>query len=291
MQLLTNKNFTIVRQLSDPSTSGTTYYVRAVVRNAYTDAILATLNMADKGSLSQRFTVPWTVPADPSGEGFYVSIITSVYSDPGYTTKSADYGEEENTYLVADRQVLRAGGFSGGGNGGGLSRRDVRDVFQEEFAKIAESIKPEKPQNIEFPEQKEYDGRFDDVIKAVNGLKESIKPAEKIKLEPITKALVEIKRLAESIKSGMPKLDLSPVLDALKEKGENDELTAAEMKDIISNLENSLVGMIKTCVGDAIKNTNFVTSFITHAASGKENTTQNKESQVIPPEDLSKLTG
>src|SRR3954451_7251835 len=91
--------FTVVRQIANHLDADTNY-VRAVIRNAYTDAIVATLDLDNKGG--QRFTKNWRVPADPSGQGFYVSIVTSVYTDAGYTTKNENYGDEENTYFVSD---------------------------------------------------------------------------------------------------------------------------------------------------------------------------------------------
>ncbi len=79
------KSFTVVRQIANHLDSAT-YYVRAVIRNAYTDELIETLDLTSRGS--QRFSKNWQVPADPSGEGFYISIVTSVYTDSGYTTKS-----------------------------------------------------------------------------------------------------------------------------------------------------------------------------------------------------------
>lgn len=100
MQLHPRESFTITRQLNNPYITDT-FYVRAVIRNAKTDSILDTVDLTDK--TGQRFTKVWTVPADVSGQGFWISIITSVYTDSGYTTKSENYGDEENTYLVQDR--------------------------------------------------------------------------------------------------------------------------------------------------------------------------------------------
>ena len=112
LQLHPREQFTITRQLQDPYISGT-FYVRAVIRNAKTDATLDTLDLDDK--TNQRFTKAWSVPADVSGQGFWISIITSVYTDSGYTTKSENYGDEENTYLIQDRFNHNLGGGVGGG--------------------------------------------------------------------------------------------------------------------------------------------------------------------------------
>jgi hypothetical protein len=103
MQLHPREQFTLTRQLNDPAIV-TAFYVRAVIRNAKTDTIIDTVNLTDK--TGQRFTKQWLVPADPSGQGFWISIVTSVYTDSGYTTKSTDYGDEACSYLVQERYVF-----------------------------------------------------------------------------------------------------------------------------------------------------------------------------------------
>lgn len=113
MQLNPRESFTIVRQIED-HTDSATYYVRAVIRNAKTDALIETINLTDRGSL--RFSESWLVPADGSGQGFWVSILTSVYTDSGYTTKSENYGDKMETYLVQDRVNVNLGGIGGGGS-------------------------------------------------------------------------------------------------------------------------------------------------------------------------------
>ncbi len=101
MQLNPLENFTITRQLQDPAITDT-FYVRVVIRNAKLDTIIDTLDLTDQGG--QRFTKVWKVPADVSGQGFWISTVTSVYTDSGHTTKSTDYGDEERTYLIQARE-------------------------------------------------------------------------------------------------------------------------------------------------------------------------------------------
>jgi len=103
IQLHPKETFTIVRQIED-HTDSSTYYVQAVVRNAKTDALLATINLDDKGD--RRFSKTYIVPADPSGEGVWISILTSVYTDSGYTTKSGSYADKMESYLVQARPVF-----------------------------------------------------------------------------------------------------------------------------------------------------------------------------------------
>ena len=198
MTLFTANNFTVVRQIAN-HTDTATYYVRAVIRNAYTDTILDTLDLTDKGS--QRFKKDWKVPADPSGQGFYISIITSVYEDSGYTTKSASYGDEENTYLVADRVL--------GGRGGtasisfGIS--DIRRVIKEELDKV------EKPEPMDMPEMpKMPEMKWEDILSAISEVGNKIEPPEKINLTPLHTHLTKIENAIIS-KEITPATDLTGV--------------------------------------------------------------------------------
>src|SRR5574337_612585 len=100
MQLEPREYFTIARGLED-YTDSTTYYVRAVIRNARTDALIDTVNLTDNGN--RRFTKAWQVPADPSGLGFYIIVTTTVYTDSGYTTKAENYLERFEEHLVQNR--------------------------------------------------------------------------------------------------------------------------------------------------------------------------------------------
>lgn len=101
IQLNPREIFTIARGLPD-HTDSTTYYVRAVVRNAKTDAVIETINLTDSGD-HHRYTYNWQVPPDVSGLGTYITIAISVYSDSGYTTKTEAYGDQLDTYLIQER--------------------------------------------------------------------------------------------------------------------------------------------------------------------------------------------
>lgn len=119
----------ILRKLGD-HTDLTTYYVRAVVRNSISGEIIETINLIDSGSNSRRFYKLYEVPSDISGQGFYIDIETSVYSDSGYTTKASTYTDDLEQYLVFDRMPKSSGG-------GGV------DVDYKKIEKIlAEMMKP-----------------------------------------------------------------------------------------------------------------------------------------------------
>jgi hypothetical protein len=143
MQLNPGEHFVITHQIGD-HTDSTTYYVQAVVRNARTDATIATVNLTDRGS--QRFSEEWQVPQDPSGQGFYISITTTVYTDSNYSAKSALYSEEQERLLIQTRPNPNLG--YGGGGGGHIGGDEVN------YKKIKKIVKEEIAQ-IKFPKQKE----------------------------------------------------------------------------------------------------------------------------------------
>jgi len=129
MTLNPGEYFTIVRQLPDPNDSAT-YYVRAEIRNARTDELIETVALADRGS--RRFSQPWKVPFDTTGLGFYISVLTAVYTDPSYTTPSDVYSQEIQTYLV-DNRFRNLGG---GGGGDSVDYKKLAKVLHDELSKI-----------------------------------------------------------------------------------------------------------------------------------------------------------
>jgi len=244
--------FPLVRQIAN-HTDGTVYYVRAVIRNAAGDIIDA-VNLASQGG--QRYQASWRVPADTSGQGAYISVVTSVYVDSGYTSKSENYGDEETTYLIFDR-VMPA--MRGGG--GGLARRDVRDVIREELAKLPQ---PEKIEIIpDFPEMK-----WGDVLSNIAYLADAVEklPKEQTSLEPLKAPLEAIKRAIEE-KPVTKAADLSSVVSAITELkaqvvelGKEQNLSADELRNYMEGMEQTLSEKIATSVTEAVEQTEFVTT-------------------------------
>jgi len=220
-------NFTVVRQIANHLDSAT-YYVRAVIRNAYTDEILKTLNLTDKGS--QRFKGDWLVPADPSGQGFYISIVTSVYTDNGYTTKSENYGDEENTYLVQNRVLF--GGTGGGGAGVDYTR--IKDILSKEVSKI--------PEMIDVPDYSTYLEALRNKINAVSKDVAKI-PTERVDLGEVLGGIAQI-LVAINDKAVTPPTDIQPIINAIASLEQTTGVTARELANIILTLEDSMVGSI-----------------------------------------------
>lgn len=184
MQLEPREYFTIVRQIENHLDAGT-YYVRAKIRNARTDVLLDTVTLTDQGSL--RFSTPWQVPADVSGQGFYIAILTEVFTDSGFTSKSPDYGDKMDVYLVQTRAK-----HGGGGGGTEVDYKKIEKMIDE---KLSTSIKT-------------LSALIDSVQKSIKGIK-----IPQTDLEQVTKPL---EKLAESIAAiKIPVTDLSSVLSGI----------------------------------------------------------------------------
>lgn len=269
LTLQPQKNFTVVRQIAN-HTDSATYYVQAVIRNAYTDDIIDTLQLTDKGG--QRFKKDWRVPADPSGEGFFISIVTSVYTDSGYTTKSDNYGDEETTYLVIDR--LRSGGGGSGvinTGGGKLSAADVRRIMREELGKIEE--KPEKHEKApETPvERPEIPMRWDEVIVAIKELGEAIKGIKQPDLD-LSPVLSSIKSIENAIadKEVTPPTDLNPILDRINEFKESDDVDMQEIRDLFNTNNEVMVKVIAHVINTEFGKKEFRAEIVAKAHDVKE---------------------
>lgn len=222
MILRPQRNFTVVRQLAN-HLDASTYYVRAVIRDSYTDEILATLNLDDKGG--QRFTKSWLVAPDPSGLGRDISIVSSVYTDSGYTTKSENYGDEENGYLIEANNLIGRGG------GSGIDAYTVRKIVKEELEKV-----------IKEPEKVVFD--YDRILQAIP--QPTIQ--EPVDLSPVLKAIknkkIDLEPVIQKIEEN--KVDIAPVLETLKEMNEEvEEEDDEEKEDTIEPVLKALADILK----------------------------------------------
>lgn len=228
MYLIANKNFTVVRQIANHLDS-TNYYVEAVIRNAFTDEIITKLDLENKGD--QRYKKDWKVPVVSSGQSYYISIVTSVYTDAEHTSKSPDYGDEEMTLQVAPTDL--ATNTNGGGTtyvGETISTEDIKDLIRSEF---------EKQKPIEIPPQIETD--LSGVLKAIKEVDNKIKPViiPKVDLRPIKSALDALKSSIEAIK--IPELDISPIIKKIDEIDENDNIDKEELKHLFKEAVTIIV--------------------------------------------------
>jgi len=226
------EQFAIVRQLQDHTDSGT-YYVRAVVRNSRTDAVIDTVNLTDR--TNRRFTALWQVIADTSGQGLFVDICTSVYTDSGYTTKSENYGDESETYLIDNRQKA-----TGGGASGDVDYKKIKKMLSEAIS----TIKIPDQKEIEMPEYPETDlSMVHEQLESIISLVTAIPLPEKVDLQPVLDAIdMSEDRIRQSVLDipEAPKVDFEPVLEAIKKM---------DMQDTLKTI-NALVDSLNTQLPD-----------------------------------------
>ena len=231
MQIRPGEYLPIVRQLEDPSDANT-YYVRAYVykHKGGTETLLATLNLNDKGS--QRFTYEYETPLEASGEGYFLTILTRVFTDSGYTAESSLYGRTVEEYLVDERWGLRFGT----GGGADVDYKRMRNIIQEELGKRAlpkpadltpllNALKEVNRtiRDLRFPEPEKID--FGPVIKAIENTQQAVKninipKQEKPDFSPIIQEIKNIEKQGVSrgqiFQSQIEKLKTD--FEALKEK-------------------------------------------------------------------------
>lgn len=247
MNILPQSTLRIVRQLSDPSDSDT-YYVQAVVKNSATSAVLATVNLTDEGS--QRFTGSYFTAPDASGNGYYIDVTTTVYTDSGYTTLSANYSRDTFTYHVFQEQMHFGGG------GAEVNYDKIRKLIKEE---LAAQEKMEIPEQRDItPEMLAVERRIKDVVlMSVQGIKmpEQVQPDLDRVIRDVNSKVDEAINtilLAVDQKEVTPEPDFTPVL------GEIQSLPIQAMFDALTALNeklNTLQEIVNTQTDlDALKN-------------------------------------
>lgn len=235
MQLNPQENFTIARGLED-HTDNTVLYVRAFIRDARTDTLLSTVDLANRGD-NHRFSSVWPVPADPSGQGFYIVVTTSVYSDSSYTTKTPLYGDKYDEYLVMTRTNATAG--IGGGGGEDVDYKKIQRIVQEELKKLVFPAMPE-PQ-VFVP--KEID--LSPILEALKdvGNKVNVQKLPDVKVD-FSDVLAKLDRIV--VKAANPQIDpdqLKPLVTLSEELTEMLEAKEEGLKETCEKIEDVLEKM------------------------------------------------
>jgi len=251
--------FTLFIQLDDHTdTERDNYFVRSVVRNARTSEILAVVNLDSKGD--GEYSKPWQVPADPSGLGLFIKVVTTVYTDADYTTKESRYGQEGEVYLIAERTQPHSGG-------GGIDYKKVQKMIDEAFdrIKIPEYETPtldlspvlgeiSRLYNAlnEFPRYKDSAKELNDIRQAISALSPMLKaldkPEKELDLSPITEKLGDLSSLVievenkltsgqASIESSIDssKEEITESLDEIKNVRMNFRISSEPKEDILKN--------------------------------------------------------
>jgi len=272
-------SFPIIRQIANHLDS-TTYYVRAVVRDADGNTI-ATVDLASKGG--QRYQTRYRVPVDSSGQGAYISIITSVYTDSGYTTKSSNYGDEENTYLVFDRvlSTLRSG--NGGGN---LDIATIRRVVAEELAKVQPEPEEDMPEAPEVEEVDTISPQIAKLAETITSIQADISkiPTESLDLTDIKQAMETIYASIEN-KEVTPETDLTPVMSAIDQLATDVIQELEYTRTFVQGTEKQMTETIVKTVESGMKAAKYVNEFRIEPATATKPVPQPE----APAYDINKL--
>lgn len=123
MTISPGKNVVVSYYLNNPADTGT-YYVRAVISDAITAEVLATLDLTED---NRYYSTTWTAPQDRSGTGRQLKVLYTVYDDPGYTIESVVYGSQLESWMVLETNSLA--GVRAASQGASLG--DIRRIAQE----------------------------------------------------------------------------------------------------------------------------------------------------------------
>lgn len=262
-------SFPIVRQIAN-HLDETTYYVQAVVRGA-SGAVIDTVNLASQGS--QRYQTSWQVPADPSGQGRYISIVTSVYTDSGYTTKSQSYGDEETTYLIFDRVMPAMRG------GGGLDSRTTRRIISEEIAKIEF---PEQKE-VKIPQVKDYEAKLATLETNIGYIADLVEklPKEQTSIQPILNGLQSVAQMIAE-KEVTPQTDLSPVIEQMQKFETSLQMAVDAIMGTVEELGSTIPESLKVDLMNKLSEIVKSASFTIEPTKASMNAPEAPKEQPIP---------
>lgn len=193
-----------------------TFYPQAVVKNTQTGAVVATINLTQDPNNILRYTGSFISPADSTGMGYYLDVITIPYTDQAHTVPSLNYWAATNQYFVSQS-------ISGGANYGGgymdFDSKKLRKLFQEELTGFKPVVSKSAP--IKFPE---------------------FPKQEKVDLEPtnavVSSILAELRSMRSFIET-LPTFEhtnLAPLAGSI----------AGSKKEIVTQFQSSILDLDKT---------------------------------------------
>lgn len=209
-------NLPISRLLVDPLDSAT-YFLRAIVRNAKTNATLATLALPQ---ISGRlYGATWQTPADASGQGFYITITTEVYTDAGYTARAETYYDDFEAFFIYDQFNMLQGlatqiaALVEGSGGSDVDYKKIKEIVNTAANRVIEAI-PEEKETMDLSP----------ILTSIETLSiflrtpiaEAEDTSEPFDLSPIFTALENISKNVLDLPK-FEKTDLAPAIDAIKE--------------------------------------------------------------------------
>lgn len=226
-QISPQETFPIVYVLSDPNDTGT-YYVRSVLRNSATGAVIniantAFVNLTNQGN--RRFTKNISAPNDPGGQGLWIDITTTVYTDSGYTTKSDVYAEQNDRFLV---QVRWNTGLGVGGGGYSNANEGASSIDYKKIKELMIEVVKENPVEIDAVDLDPVLNNFGSLHERITKLQNLITAIDIPQPQKLDLSLVL--RGLEGIKTMMKPVDIKPILDAI------DALEFPETPDLIPHV-------------------------------------------------------
>lgn len=237
-QISPGENFDIFYFLRN-HTDATTYYVQAKVYDIRTWVLLQTVNLTQATTNSRLFTKTVQAPADSSGTGRNIVAIATVYTDSGYTTKSTDYEEQENYFLV--KTILPILGS------GGIDYRTVRELMDEALAKAIGDLP--KPQQVTLP-----DMPFEAVFGAIGALQREINriPKDDIDLSGISQGLAGLHDLIAN-QPDPDQVDLGPIEEAVNSLSFDVAQLADHLEQMSTESKASIEEALRTGLTDLEK--------------------------------------
>lgn len=221
-QIQPQTNFPISRLLPDLG-DNVTYYVQAVVRNASTNATIATVNLASVGS--RIWASLWYTPQDSSGRGLYITITTVAYTDSAYTAPSLNYSPESSTYILYDQFHQLQGlatQLSALLGGEMIDYKKIRKIMKE----VVATIELEEIEQIDYTPELKALGN--DLKQAIGAIEMPDMPEyEQTDLSPLKEHISGVEARIHNRFDKLPepeKLDLSPVLDRFDKYNFEDKL-------------------------------------------------------------------
>lgn len=223
MNVVPGQNIYVAYVIPNPGDNNV-YYPQAVAKNTATGAVIAIVNLVQDANQKLRYTGSFIAPADPTGLGYYIDVLTTPYTDNGHTTPSAMYGVATNQYLA----LAPLSSYSGPGG----------DSFIVDYARI-EALIAERIAGIEFPEQKSFEMPE---FPAFPEMKDVDLEPVLLNLKGITETLVGMQTWLE-MKPDPEPLDLTPLHDRVQKVhdalSESIESHRREFKGSMKVLENN----------------------------------------------------
>lgn len=248
-QLIPSQPYTLSYYITDHLDSNT-YYVRAVVYDAINGDVLDTQNLTQQSSNSHLYSKVAQAPGDPSGRGRRIIVVATAYEDSGYTTKSANYQEQSEVYIV----VKPGAGMTLGG-GYGVDYNVIKEIIVDELSKVLKKIPALTKALTEI--SKAIDRIPTEVYDLKPTYEKLLEVEQKISLIPVensidlTPVIAEIGKAIEAIvsKEVTPATDLKPLADTLEELKDILEVNQKQGLDMIgqhmADLHTVLPDLIK----------------------------------------------